>query len=165
MADLLTEVWRAGIETVSCCEDAGDASEVLISAFPHLTDRQDYLTGRCYVDFPGDAEAANFLNAVADAGSRDAFYVRMVHWAAPGAWFTTLSFDDKAMGDDDTIEQSSDFVPSLVQTAFPQTDIPEIVARLRRHNAGSPPVLGDVDWRSVEIDSEDVCGEGRQGRG
>jgi len=29
----------------------------------------------------------------------------------------------------------------MVQLVFPQTDIPEMVVRLQRHNAGSPAVL------------------------
>jgi hypothetical protein len=160
LVDLIQEVWRAGIETVSCCEDAGDISELLNTAFPHLAARKAYLANRCYVDFPSDGEAATFLSAVADAGPRDEFYVRMVHWAAPGAWLKSLSFDDMGMSDDDVIEHASDFVPSMVQVLFPQPDVPEVVARLQRHNAGVPPTLGEIDWRSVEIDADDSEGLG-----
>lgn len=160
LVDLIQEVWRAGIETVSCCEDAGDVSELLNTAFPHLAARKACLANRCYVDFPSEGEAATFLSAVADAGPRDEFYVRMVHWAAPGAWLKSLSFDDMGMSDDDVIEHASDFVPSMVQVLFPQPDVPEVVARLQRHNAGVPPTLGEIDWRSVEIDVDDSEGLG-----
>lgn len=154
LADLIREVWRAGIKTVSCCEDAEDISELLNAAFPHLSARRTYLANRCYVDFPSDREAAAFLSAVANAGPRDEFYVRMVHWAAPGAWHKSLSFDDMGMTDDDVIEHASDFVPSMVQLIFPQGDVPEVVARLQRHNAGAPPTSGTIDWRSVEIEAD-----------
>lgn len=160
LVDLIQEVWRAGIETVSCCEDAEDISELLHTAFPHLAARGGYLANRCYVAFPSDREAATFLSAIADAGPRDEFYVRMVHWAAPGAWHKSLSFDDMGMSDDEVIEHASDFVPSMVQVLFPRADVPEVVARLQRHDAGAPPTLGEIDWRSVEIDVDNSKGFG-----
>ncbi|MEV6848946.1 hypothetical protein [Actinoplanes sp. NPDC051411] len=40
------------------------------------------MRGRAYIDFPVDDGLA-FLTALAQAGPRDAFYLRMTHWAAP----------------------------------------------------------------------------------
>lgn len=149
LAELIEQVWQAGVDTVSCCQDAGDLGAALLTALPHLAEHQAINRGRAYVDFPDPAEAGRFLTAVANAGPRDALYVRMTHWAAPGAWCSTVGWID----DNDADEHlPCDIYPDTLHLSFPATDISEIVARLRRHNAGAPPVLGPTDWSTVEVD-------------
>lgn len=148
LAPMLQQVWRAGIETVSCCQSAGELGG-LEAHFPHLAERNAYHSGYAYIDFPGPDDAAAFLTAVANGGPRDAFYVRMVHWVAPGAWRTSVQVQDLA--DEDDEDAPSVFELGTVKVSFPLPDVDEIAARLARHNAGEPPVTGPTDWSTVEV--------------
>ncbi|MFE9168833.1 hypothetical protein ACFYNZ_04770 [Streptomyces kebangsaanensis] len=74
--------------------------------------------GWMLIDFPVDSGLA-FLPAVANAGPRDAFYVRMTHWAAPDAWDVTVKPMDAAMSQE---EPASRFRRQLLQVGFPAYD-------------------------------------------
>jgi hypothetical protein len=134
LAPLIRELWDADIETVSCCQDAGDSSDPSDADLPHIRKRMEWNAGYAYIDFPGEAEVCAFLDAVASAGLRDAFYDRMTHWAVPGAWRKTANFFNFNF---DEVTQPSQFSLFIIQVSFPQTDIDEIVQRLRRYNRRS----------------------------
>src|SRR5882762_8440037 len=85
LAPLVELLWASGFETISSCQDAAEDLESFAIREPHMKREVDYLRGYSYVDFDVKSGLA-FLDAIANAGPRDAFYVRMVHWAAPGAW-------------------------------------------------------------------------------
>jgi hypothetical protein len=134
LASVVQEIWRAEIITVSCCQDAGDAGSEPSELPPHLAEHYRHSTGYAYIDFLDDEEAAAFLSVVANQGPRgprDAFYTRMVHWAAAGAWRKKTHFWDAGMDD---AGRKAEFYPSFVQISFPVSDIREITRRLRRHN-------------------------------
>ncbi|GAB2827637.1 hypothetical protein GCM10027073_65770 [Streptomyces chlorus] len=101
--------------------------------------------GWMLIDFPVDSGLA-FLSAVANSGPRNAFYVRMTHWAAPDAWAVEVKPMDAAMFHE---ELPSRFRPQLLQVSFPAYDLPELTRRLREHAAGrsTPPAL--TDWSTV----------------
>ena len=147
LVPLVRLLWEAGIETTASCQDAGDAPPDLLEELPHLQTEVASRRGRAYVDFVNDLAAAAFFDAVAGAGPRDDLYVRMVHWAAPGAWQVRLSLEDLALDDPDA---ESDFVPGAVQVLFPQGDITPLVERLQRHVRGETTPPGPVDWSSLD---------------
>ncbi|WP_328792918.1 MULTISPECIES: hypothetical protein [unclassified Streptomyces] len=93
------------------------------------------------IDFPVDG-GLSFLSAVANAGPRDAFYVRMTHWAAPDA----IKPMDAAMFQGD---QPSDFALRPLQVSFPAYDLPELTWRLREHIAGRTVPPAPADWSTV----------------
>lgn len=142
LAPVIEEIWRAEIDTVSCCQDAADLGAEFLQARPHLAARAQYNAGYAYVDFPDEDDAAAFLDAVANAGPRDDFYERMTHWAAPGAWRKHAHFWDVGrLESDDDEGYASDFRLGSAQICFPISDIDEIVRRLQRYNEGLAPAF------------------------
>ncbi|WP_327388927.1 hypothetical protein [Streptomyces sp. NBC_01207] len=101
--------------------------------------------GWMLIDFPVDS-GLSFLSAVANAGARDAFYVRMTHWAAPDAWDVKIKPMDAAMFQGD---QPSDFALRPLQVSFPAYDLPELTRRLREHIAGRTVPPAPADWSTV----------------
>lgn len=135
----------AGFETFTCCQDAGESNAGWVDKLPHMAAHAQSHKGWAYVDFPVD-DGLNFLTAVAQAGSRDAFYVRMVHWAAPDAWQVSIRPMDQAMFDPTT---SSDFGLRLLQVCFPISDLPELLNRVRRYGRGELVEPAPADWSTV----------------
>jgi hypothetical protein len=155
IAPLVLELWKANIDTSSCCQDAGEALADLPTHFPHLRSRVESDLGRAYIDFPSPEDACLFMEAVANSGPRDAFYERMVHWCSPGAWSKTISLDDWGIEEGEELAPDgtrlSRFEPHLVQISFPRSDIPEIIERLRRFHTGETPALGEPTWLTVSL--------------
>jgi hypothetical protein len=146
LAPLLRELWRAGIDTYSSCQDLGESVEDLLEAMPHLGPYVDFHSGRAVIDFsPPDAQ--RFLNLVAGATPPPALYDRMARWTAEGAWRVDLIVLDAPAAPD-----RHDFRIFGTQVQFPRYDIPGVIACLRRHNerlaSGSHPLArgSSADW-------------------
>ncbi len=156
LADLILEMWRAGIETVDSCQDLGDALSELARHLPHLAQNVRRDSGRAVIGFENPIPLLALYDAVANAGPRDAFYERMVHWAAPGAWECITGIYDWGLVDGDGTfapdgTASSRFAASSIQLRFPRTDIGEMTQRMRRHNRGEVVALGMPDWSSISL--------------
>ncbi len=165
LARLILEMWRAGIETVSCCQDVG---EVLQGAFwerPHLVDLRQQSLGRATLDLPDLYHLCRLCDAIANSGPTDAFDERMRHWASPGAWLVLDDWTVSELADEDEPDwsQPSRFEPAMVQLRFPRTDIGEMVERLRRHNQGEAVELGQPSWATVTLTEEEAAAEGLPG--
>jgi hypothetical protein len=152
LVPLVERLWRVGFETISCCQDSGEAIQRIVHFSPHLADEARRQLGYAQVDFTVESGLA-FLTGIANAGPRDDFYVRMVHWAAPNAWHVTARPDDVAT-DDET--QPSEFDLWSLQVSFPWSDLDEIVRRLDAYERRelSPP--GPIDWSSIEISEDQI---------
>jgi hypothetical protein len=147
LAPLIEALWRNGFTTISCCQDVAEGLQDLVPEQPHLARYVAAREGYASIDFPVDDGLA-FMAAIANAGPRDAFYVRMIHWAAPGAWDAAVKLDDIA-ADHETRE--SEFDLWMLQVCFPRYDIEEIERRLANHEAGHTVPPASVDWTTVEF--------------
>jgi hypothetical protein len=147
LVPLIERLWRLGLETISCCQNGGEAMQPLVRLAPHLDAEAARRLGCAYVDFTVDS-GLRFLTAIANSGPRNDFYVRMVHWAAPGAWHVAVRPEDVAT-DDET--QPSEFDLWLLQVAFPRTDLDEILRRLDEFENGKVLHPSPIDWSSIEI--------------
>jgi hypothetical protein len=145
LAPVVEAAWRNGIETFTSCQDAGESNADWVDKLPHMAEYVTSRRGWAFIDF-GIDDGLAFLDAVARAGARDAFYVRMVHWAAPDAWRINVRPYDAAMRDE---AARSDFDLRLMQIMFPQYDIPEITRRLTEHAAGRLVDPAPTDWTTV----------------
>ncbi|MEV4423946.1 hypothetical protein ACN9M0_04085 [Streptomyces sp. R-07] len=145
LAPAIEAIWRSGFDTWTCCQDVGESNESWVEKLPHMAAYVESRRGWMLIDFPVDSGLA-FLSAVANAGPRDDFYVRMTHWAAPDAWQVGIKPMDAAMFDE---EQPSRFRPQLLDVNFPGYDLPELTRRLHAHVAGEQVPPGPVDWSSV----------------
>jgi len=145
LAPLVEALWRNGFETLTCCQDAGESNADWVDLLPHMAEYVRRRKGWAFIDFPiGDG--LGFLTAIAQAGPRDAFYVRMTHWAAPDAWDVNIKPMDAAMFDE---AMPSNFTVRLLQVCFPGSDLPEILRRLERYEAGELVAPAPTDWTSV----------------
>lgn len=145
LAPVIEATWRNGIPTLTSCQDAGESNADWVTKLPHMADYVTAHKGWAFIDFAVDNGLA-FLDAVARAGARDAFYVRMVHWAAPDAWKIDVKPYDAAMFDEAV---PSAFHLRLMQVMFPQYDIPEVTRRLDAHAAGQLVHPAPTDWSTV----------------
>ncbi|MCW6010649.1 hypothetical protein K1W54_39780 [Micromonospora sp. CPCC 205371] len=145
LAPVIEAIWRNGIQTLTSCQDAGESNVDWVEKLPHMADYVATHEGWAFIDFTMDSGTA-FLDAVARSGARDAFYVRMVHWAAPDAWRINAKPYDRAMFDETA---PSTFELRLMQVTFPQYDIPEITRRLDEHAAGRIVQPAPTDWSTV----------------
>jgi hypothetical protein len=82
LAPVVGALWRAGFKTLTSCQDAGESSADWADLLPHMAVCVESRRGWGFIDFPVGSGMV-FLTAIAKAGPRDAFYVRMTHWAAP----------------------------------------------------------------------------------
>ncbi|MFN2588772.1 MAG: hypothetical protein ABR613_11745 [Actinomycetota bacterium] len=157
LAPLITEIWAAGIDTITSCQDVGEALADLIKIRPHL-DRD--LQGRAAIDFVSPDGLLDFFEAIANSGPRGALYVRMVHWAAPDAWYVRWQPDDLGIEetrDDGGVQPSSQFgLSPWVHLEFPRSDVPELTRRMKVFNSGELPPLGEIDWSTIEIDDSEL---------
>lgn len=145
LAPAIEAIWRSGFETHTCCQDLGESNASWVEKLPHMAGYVESRRGWMLIDFPVDDGLA-FLTAVAKAGPRDAFYVRMTHWAAPDAWDITVKPMDGAMLDE---LRESDFSLRLLQVSFPAYDLPELIRRLHEHAAGRTVDPAPADWSTV----------------
>lgn len=167
LSDLVLEIWRAGIRTLSSCQDAGES----IGTDPHATDWLREIgtreAGRAYIDFLTVEDACLFHAAVANGGPRNALYERMVHWASPGAWASSLHLDDVTLDEDEPDwGRPSAFLDGPVHVSFPRSDIAEIQRRLCRYNANELGPHDEPTWETVTVevgDDEEVSGSRDEG--
>lgn len=145
LAPVIEATWRNGIQTLTSCQDAGESNTGWVAKLPHMADYVATRKGWAFVDFAVDQGLA-FLDAAAGAGVRDAFYVRMVHWAAPDAWRIDVKPYDAAMFDEAV---PSSFGLRLIQVMFPRYDVAELVRRLDDHAAGQVVPPAPTDWSSI----------------
>ncbi|MFJ8200985.1 hypothetical protein [Streptomyces sp. NPDC096152] len=145
LAPAIDAIWRCGFDTFTCCQDLGESNASWVEKLPHMAGYVESRRGWMLIDFPIDS-GLTFLSAVANAGPRDAFYVRMTHWAAPGAWDVKIKPMDVAMRQE---ELESEFHLRLLQVSFPASDLPELVRRLHEHAAGRSIAPAPADWSTV----------------
>ncbi|GAA4946811.1 hypothetical protein [Actinoplanes utahensis] len=148
LAPLIETLWGAGLDTWTCCQDAGESNVSWVERLPHMADYVERRRGWAFVDFPID-DGLRFLDLVAQGGPRDAFYLRTAHWAAPDAWDVKIKPMDRALFEP---AQPSSFGLRLLQVCFPVTDLPELEARLARSLAGDPVPPGPIDRSSLNQD-------------
>lgn len=165
LAPLVLEIWRAGIGTIHSCQDVGENVAGLARRLPHLEEVVRRQTGRASIGFGHPELLLRFYDALANAGPRNDFYERMVHWASPGAWEALAGIHDTGL-EEATGPPAADgtpltrFTAPSFQARFPRTDVDEMVERMRRHNAGEAVALGRPTWAAitVEEDGEDAAG-------
>jgi hypothetical protein len=145
LAPTIQAIWACGLDTFTCCQDPAESNASRPEKLPHMAEWVKSRRGWMLIDFPVDSGLA-FLSAAANAGPRDAFYVRMTHWAAPDAWEVKIKPMDAAMFRE---EQPSDFGPRLLQVSFPAYDLPELTRRLHEHAAGRTVPPAPADWSTV----------------
>lgn len=160
LAALVLEVWRAGIETIHSCQDVGENIAGLAAQLPHLEPVARREAGRASVGF-GDLDGLMaFQEALANAGPRDDFYERMLHWASPRAWQCVIGITDAGL-EKGAGPVASDGVPmsrlaaASFQVRFPRSDVEEVTDRLRRHNRGEEVALGRPTWRAITVDGDE----------
>lgn len=164
LAPLILEVWRAGIDTIHSCQNVGENVAGLAVHLPHLADVVRRETGRASIGFPDADALMGFLAALANAGPRDLFYERMVHWASADAWQLVLGLQDRGLRDEgpgSAVDGTplSRLTPASFQVRFPRSDGDEMVDRLRRHNRGEAVALGRPTWAAITVDEENSPGE------
>jgi hypothetical protein len=120
LAPAIEAIRRSGFETFTCCQDLGESNAGWVEKLPHMAGYVQSRRGWMLIDFPVDSGLA-FLSAVANAGPRDAFYVRMTHWAAPDAWDVTCKPMDLAARQE---QRESQFRLLLLQVSSPPTTCP-----------------------------------------
>lgn len=131
IADLILELWKAGLETCNSCESNGQDS-------------------RIWIEFMFPNEAGMFLDIVADSydGDYDSLYQR-VHrvWEAPDTdttqdWRYSVipenlnlryEYDDNDNSCEVISEGRSNFIFS-VSIRFPHTDLAEVMRRMVKWN-------------------------------
>jgi hypothetical protein len=101
LAPFIKELWAAGIDTVTCCQDAGESWARMVDRSPHLATRATLDAGYAYVEFFGADDAAEFMTVVANAGPYGKFYRRMTRWLEPGGWrgFTSSTASTSQCGE------------------------------------------------------------------
>jgi hypothetical protein len=145
LAPVIEAAWMCGFTTFTCCQDLGESNRSWIGKLPHMANYAESRRGWMLIDFPLDS-GLEFLDAVANAGPRDTFYVRMTHWAAPDAWDVTAKPCDVAMRQE---HMKSRFRLHLLQVSFPAYDLPELLRRLRERIAGRTVAPAPADWSTV----------------
>ncbi|MGW5421965.1 hypothetical protein [Streptomyces sp. NPDC003943] len=145
LAPTIQAIWECGFDTFTCCQDLAESNATWPEKLPHMAEWVESRRGWMLIDFPVDSGLA-FLSAVANAGQRNAFYVRMTHWAAPGAWDVKIKPMDAAIFKD---ELPSRFELRLLQVSFPASDLPELTQRLHDHIAGRSVPPAPADWSTV----------------
>jgi hypothetical protein len=145
LAPIVEIIWRLGLTTWTCCQNAGESNAGWPEVLPHMAPIIAAQVGWAYIDFPVDDGLA-FLSALAQAGPRDAFYLRMTHWAAPDSWNASAGPMDRATFDQ---TQVSDFTLELLLVSFPSYDRAEILRRLTDYEAGRRTPPGPIDRSSM----------------
>jgi hypothetical protein len=151
LAAIVGVIWRLGLRTWTSCQNAGESNADWPERLPHMAPVIAAQIGWAYIDFPVNDGLA-FLSALAQAGPRDAFYLRMAHWAAPDSWDVSARPMDVATFDE---SRESRFALNLILVRFPSYDRDEILRRLLAFEAGrlTPPAL--VDRTSMNPPSDE----------
>jgi hypothetical protein len=131
LAPLVTELWRAGIDSFSSCQDLGESLAELGRQLPQMATYVEGRRGRALLDLsPPDAQP--FLDMVATSGPAGALYDRMTRWTAVDAWRYSLVMLD--LPDE---HGTYSFTILAIQVELPRKDIPAVTRGIRRHNARS----------------------------
>lgn len=156
LSDLVLEVWRAGIGTIHSCQDVGENIAGLVAELPHLEAVARRELARAGIGFADLQGLLAFQEALANAGARDGFYERILHWASPDAWQCVIGLRDPGL-EGDAAPTGSDgsprsrLVAASFQVRFPRADIEEATDRLRRHNRREAVPLGRPTWASIAV--------------
>ena len=145
LAPIIEVIWRLGLKTWTSCQNAGESNAGWPEKLPHMAPVIAAQVGWAYIDFPID-DGLTFLTALAQAGPRDAFYLRMTHWAAPDSWDVSARPMDRAMFDQ---LRESKFGLRLLLVRFPSYDRDEILRRLTAYQAGRLTAPGPIDRSSM----------------
>jgi hypothetical protein len=145
LAPIIEAIWRIGLRTWTSCQDQGESNVDWADKLPHMAPIVAAQLGWSYIDFPIDDGLA-FLTALAQSGPRDAFYLRMAHWAAPDSWDVSARPMDAATFDE---RATSHFRLQLLLVRFPSYDRAEILRRLTAYQAGSLVAPAPVDRSSM----------------
>lgn len=130
---LVLDLWRAGLETVSSCQDRH---------------------GRVSIDFADAATAEEFLNIVCGERSTDleSIYNRIVVDEEPDDWERFRRHRQWLVGGGAPIDYETAGQTAIglwcVDVSFPRSDLAEVERRLRAHNAsaaGNCIVVGQPD--------------------
>ena len=145
LAPIIEVVWRLGLTTWTSCQNAGESNADWPDQLPHMAPVIAAQLGWAYIDFPVDDGLA-FLTMLAQAGPRDAFYLRMTHWAAPDSWHVSARPMDQATFD---AVRESQFGLRLLLVRFPSYDRAEILHRLTAYEAGRLTPPAPIDRSSM----------------
>lgn len=145
LAPIIEVIWRLGLTTWTSCQNAGESNAGWAERLPHMAPIVAEQVGWAYIDFPVDDGLA-FLTALAKAGPRDAFYLRMTHWAAPDSWHVNARPWDRATFDQ---LQESLFALDLLLVRFPSYDRAEMLRRLTAYAEGRLAAPGPIDRSSM----------------
>ena len=159
LSALILEIWRAGIETIHSCQDVGENIAGLIAELPHLEAAARRELGRASIGFADLAGLLAFQEALVNAGARDGFYERILHWASPDAWQCVIGLRDPGLEGEAVVASScgsprSRLAAASFQVRFPRTDIGEATDRLRRHKRREVVPLGRPTWASIAVAGE-----------
>ena len=140
LAALVLEVWRSGIETIHSCQDVGENIAGLVAELPHLEPVAEREAGRASIGFADVSGLVAFHDALANAGPRDGFYDRILHWATPDAWQCVIGLQERGSDSEDAPRSpkgtpTSRLAAASFQVRFPRSDIEEATERLRLHNS------------------------------
>jgi hypothetical protein len=151
LADTIRLVWELGATTRWSCQDHGEAMAVSPRATGHLAAVRQWNLGWAVIDFASPDDLVLFLDAAAGGGERDGYYLRMVHWAAPGAWRTGACVRDLAIAADERGDapEPARFAVTTGRVLLPRSDLPETAARLDRWLDGYQQPLRPIDWDRV----------------
>ncbi len=159
LAPLVLELWRAGIGTIHSCQDVGENIAALAAKLPHLEPVARRQAGRASIGFAELVGLMSFQDALANAGPRDGFYERMLHWASPDAWQCVIGIRDPGLDDPDSDGAKGPPAPdgtprsrleaASFQVRFPASDIEDATERLRRHNRHETVALGRPTWEAI----------------
>jgi len=145
LAPIIEAIWRLGLRTWTSCQNQGESNADWPDLLPHLAPIVAGQLGWSYIDFPID-DGLTFLTALAQAGPRNAFYLRMTHWAAPDSWHVSARPMDVATFDE---RATSRFRLQLLLVRFPNYDRAEILRRLSAYAAGNLVAPAPVDRSSM----------------
>lgn len=130
IAPLILEIWKAGVRTDGSCQAMGDMDGMVWIAFPYVEDATRFL----------QIAAAEFNPAP------DSLYNRMFPYWAPESWGASAGGEwyyeahvneagvDRGRSPDKDKKVCEPIVFFSIAVYFPQSDVPALLALLRRHN-------------------------------
>ncbi|MEO5679042.1 MAG: hypothetical protein ABIS47_05165 [Acidimicrobiales bacterium] len=160
LAPLVLQIWKAGIPTIHSCQDVGENIATLTHRLPHLADVARRERGRASLGFADVDGLLSFHDLLANAGLRDDFYERLLHWASPAAWQCTIGLRDLGL-EEDEVPRAPDGTPSSrlaavsFQVRLPRADIAEATARLERHHRGEEAAGGRPTWAAITVEGDE----------
>lgn len=153
LVELMALIWEIGAVTRWSCQNHGEAMAIDPWDTGHLAAVRQHYLGWAVIDFDTPNDLTVFLDAAARGGERDEYYLRMVHWAAPGAWRIGARVTDLAIAADDRGEGPvpAQFAVTTGRVYFPRFDIPETAARLNHWLDGYEQTPRSIDWDKIHL--------------